>query len=418
MKNVAWRQRGWWLLAIACCLFLLAGNAVRAKDTEPYSEEEYAAVLEAVAAAEDIPASEFKVEAGAAILLEPVTGTIIYEQNSEMRMYPASMTKLMTLVLALEAVEAGKVTLEDEVTTSAQAASLGGSQVYLEEGEKHTLHEMLLAVTVGSANDASAAVAEYIGGTYEAFIKMMNEKAKELGMANTNYVNAHGLHDDNHVTTAKDMAVLSLYALEVPSLLDYTSIKETGFRDGDGAMVLYNTNKLLFWYEGTQGLKTGTTSEAGRCLAATAERDGLRLISVVMGGTVQNSHFSESIKLLNYGYTQFEMREFAAAGDVLTTADVEKGRSLSVDLTVETPLASPVIRGQDVEWEIVIDLNEPLLAPFEAGAVLGEAVLLVNGRNMATAPLVAVNTVEKARWYQIVGRFFGQMINYLPAALR
>lgn len=410
MKQIVFARKNVLVLLVALVLFALCPSALLAEEaTEPYSEEDYAAVMKAVAAAQDVPPSEFAVDAGAAMLVEPITGTVIYEHNSDTRMFPASMTKLMTLTIALEAVQHGDITLEDEVSTSERAASFGGSQVYLEVGEVHTVHELLMAIAVGSANDASAALAEYIGGSYEGFVAMMNEKAQELGMTNTVYMNPHGLHDENHVTSAKDMMTLSLYAIDVPKLMDYTSVKETNFREGDGAMVLYNTNKLLFWYEGTDGLKTGTTSEAGRCLAATAERDGLRLVSVVMGGTVKNSHFSESMKLLEYGFGQFEMKKCATAGEILATVDVQKGRQRSVDLTIATPLAAPMVRGEEAEWKIEVHPDETIFAPLESGQTCGTVSLLINGKEMASVPLVAAQSVEKIRWYQAIGRFCGDI---------
>ncbi len=251
-------------------------------------------------------ANELNIEGEACILVDGNSGQVLYHHNADKKWFPASITKIMTMVLALEAVEEGRAALEDPVSTSEYASSMGGSQVYLYPGETRTLHEMLIAIAVGSGNDASVAVAEYLGGSNEGFIKMMNEKAQELGMKNTNFVNSHGLHDDNHYTTAEDMAKLSVYALKDPKMLEYTSIYEYDFRPEPKLLKLWNTNRLLKWYEGCDGLKTGSTEMAKRNLVSTAERNNLRLVGVVLGVGKKNGHFTESMKLLNYGFNQFE----------------------------------------------------------------------------------------------------------------
>ena len=228
-------------------------------------------------------AEELSIKGSSCILMDGGSGEILYEQNPDVKCYPASLTKIMTLVLTLEALDEGKISLDDDVITSGEAASMGGSQVYLYEGEVRTVEEMLIAVAVGSGNDASVALAEFVAGSLPAFIDMMNEKAKEIGMTNTNFANPHGLHDENHYTTASDMAKLAYYAIKVPKLLEFTSIYEYDFRPEPKPLKLWNTNRLLKWYDGCDGLKTGYTPEANRNLVATAVRDDLRLITVVMG---------------------------------------------------------------------------------------------------------------------------------------
>lgn len=232
----------------------------------------------------------FSLDCKSAILLDGSSGEVLFEQDSDLQCYPASVTKIMTMVLILEAVEDGRISLEDKVTVSDAAASMGGSQVYLYPGEVRTVDEMLVAIAVGSGNDAAYAMAEFVGGTYDNFISMMNDKAKELGMNGSHFMNPHGLHDENHYTTAADLGKLAYHALSVPYFLDYTSIYEYEFRTSP-LLTLWNTNRLLKWYEGTDGMKTGYTEQAGRNLVATVERDGMRLISVVLGCEESQSHF-------------------------------------------------------------------------------------------------------------------------------
>ena len=217
--------------------------------------------------------NDLKLDCEGAILIEAQTGKILYESNPHKKWYPASMTKIMTLILAFEAVQDGKVSLDDQVTASEYACSFGGTQVWLEPGEKFSLKEMLIAIAVGSANDCSVAVAEHIAGSETAFARMMTERAKELGAQNTNFVNSHGLHDDNHYTTPYDLAQMARHAVTLPQLLEMTSMKEYLFRE-EPELLLYNTNKLLWWFEGTKGLKTGTTDAAKRNLTAAVEKTG------------------------------------------------------------------------------------------------------------------------------------------------
>ena len=258
-----------------------------------------------IALGDSAAANDLQLECKSALLMDGISGDILYEQNSQEICYPASVTKIMTLVLILEAVDAGTISLDDMVPVSEEAASMGGSQVYLYPGEQRSVDEMLIAIAVGSGNDAAYAMAEYIGGTMPGFVELMNQRAQELGMNNTHFVNPHGLHDDDHYTTAHDLGILAYHALSVPRFLDYTSIYEYEFRPEPKLLTLWNTNRLLKWYEGTDGMKTGYTEEAGRNLVTTVERDGMRLISVVLGAQERQGHFNESMKLLNYGFNQF-----------------------------------------------------------------------------------------------------------------
>lgn len=397
------------IICILLCFLLLLPSGVLA--AQAYSITDQEQVMKEVNAAEAVDAEALDLAAHGAILVEPVTGAVLFEKNPDEKQYPASMTKLMTLVVAFEEINAGHFSLDDKVTVSEYAASMGGSQVYLEPGETFTLREMLIAVAVGSANDASVAVAEYIGGSNEKFIAMMNEKAAALGMTNTHYMNTHGLHDDNHYTTPRDMAILSRYAIHVAGLLDFTSIKEYQFRPDPKPLVLYNTNKLLFWYEGTDGLKTGTTSQAGRNLSATCQKSGLRLISVIMGGTTKNSHYSESMKLLNYGFNSYENKVIVAGQELVTMAEVNRGDEASVDLLAADELSVPAPRGGEVNTEVTVEVSDDIFAPVGSGDVLGTAVLLVDGKEVDRIDLIAATDVERQTFPQTVWRFIRNVLS-------
>lgn len=361
-------------------------------------------LLMPVASAAPAAATAFKADARGAVLIDPESGEMLFAQDPDTRVYPASVTKLMTLLLALEAVKDGRASLDEQVVSSAHAASLGGSQVWLEQGETFTLKEMLLAVAVGSANDASVAVAEHLGGSEEAFVEMMNAKAQELGAVNTHFVNPHGLHDPEHYTTAHDMGLIARYAVKnVPEILEFTQIKEYTFRENP-KLVLYNTNKLLWWYPGTLGLKTGTTSEGGRSLVTCAERDGLRLLGVVLGVDKPNGHFSESIKLLNHGFGQFRWQDMAGTGPSLGEVTVGKGSTPSVGLVAADKVGLVVPKTSKAKIEMRIETQPNLQAPVHQGEVVGAAVITRDGQEVRRVPLRAANDVQQASVWQQTGK--------------
>jgi D-alanyl-D-alanine carboxypeptidase (penicillin-binding protein 5/6) len=337
-----------------------------------------------------------------AILIEANTGQVIYEQDPHQRWAPASVTKVMTMLLAMEAVKEGKATLNDIVLASEFACSFGGSQVYLEPGEKFTLHELLIAVAVGSANDASVAVAEHISGSNEAFVEAMNAKARELGLENTNFVNTHGLDDENHYTSAYDMAQISKYLLNnYPEILQYTGMKFYVFRE-EPLLELYNTNKMLWWYEGTDGLKTGFTSTAKRSLASTVKREGLRLIGVVMGVEQKHGHFRESMKLYNYGFSQFKFNKLFDKGQEVKQLPVSKGEVDQISVVAQDPVGFMSKKGEKVEPEIILELPEVLAAPLQQGQTVGEIIIRQSGYELARVKLVVPFEVKRATlWRQL-----------------
>ncbi|AGA69814.1 D-alanyl-D-alanine carboxypeptidase [Desulfitobacterium dichloroeliminans LMG P-21439] len=333
-------------------------------------------------------------DAASAILMDAKSGQILFEKEIHKELPPASVTKLMTLLVAADAIESGRVSLTDKVTASEGASKLGGSQIYLEPGETFTLEEMMIAIAVGSANDACYAVAEHINGTHEAFVEVMNKKAKELGANHTNFVNAYGLPAEGHYTSAYDLAVMGREALKYPLVRKLTGMKEYDLRDGK--FKLWNTNKLLWWYEGADGFKTGWTNEAKYCLASTVERDGLRLIAVVMGVPPVRGHFTESMKLYNYGFANFTYKEYAPIGQKQGVVMVRKGVEQEVVAVTENALGITVQKGNDKNIWAETKLNPDVEAPIKAGQKVGEILLYRDQELLTSVNLVAEKEIAKA----------------------
>ncbi|MHB1652231.1 MAG: D-alanyl-D-alanine carboxypeptidase family protein [Desulfitobacteriaceae bacterium] len=349
-------------------------------------------------------------EATSAILMDAATGNILFEKDSHKELPPASVTKLMTLLIAADAIAAGRVKLTDKVTASENACKLGGSQIYLEPGETFSLEEMLLAIAVGSANDACVAVAEHISGTHEAFVEEMNKKAQELGLKNTHFVNAYGLPAVGHYTSAYDLAVIGRAALDYPLIRKLTSVKEYDLRDGK--FKLWNTNKLLWWYNGTDGFKTGWTNEAKYCLASTVERDGLRLIAVVMGVPQPKGHFAESMKLYNWGFAKYSYKQFAPAGQKQGVVRVRKGTEDEVIVTTQKPLGVTIEKGKDKNIWTETKLKPEVTAPVQAGQKLGEILLYREDQLLQTVDLLAEKTVERANIYQQMSKTLKEVFGF------
>ena len=337
---------------------------------------------------------EIETEATSAILMDAASGQILYEKESHKELPPASVTKLMTLLVAADAVASGKVKLTDKVTASDNASKLGGSQIYLEPGETFTLEQMLIAIAVGSANDGCVAVAEHIDGTHEAFVEEMNRKAQDLGLKNTHFVNAYGLPAEGHYTSAFDLALIAKEALKYPLVRKLTSMKEYDLRDGK--FKLWNTNKLLWWYPGADGFKTGWTNEAKYCLASTVERNGLRLICVVMGVPQVRGHFAESMKIYNYGFAKYEFKQFAPAEQRQGVVKVRKGSENEVNAITEKILGATVEKGKDKNFWVETKLNPEISAPIQKGQKLGEILLYRNDQLQASVNLVADHPVARA----------------------
>lgn len=350
----------------------------------------YLALCGSASAADDLA-----LQCKSALLLDGASGQVLYEQNADEKCYPASVTKIMTMVLIMEAVGNGAISLDDVVTVSQEAADMGGSQVYLYPGEQRSVDEMMVAIAVGSGNDAAYAMAEFVGGTYGNFIQMMNDKAAALGMSGTHFVNPHGLHDEEHYTTASDLGKLAFYAAGLPGLLDYTSIYEYEFRPEPNLLTLWNTNRLLKWYDGTIGMKTGYTEEAGRNLVAVAERDGLRLISVVLGCGERQGHFRESMDLLNYGFNTFSRQVIYEKGAKVAEIPVSKGESDSVELVAAVDAGYTCRKTETAEITQSLALQESLPAPVTEGDVGGTLILYKDGQELQTVDLVAAQDIPK-----------------------
>ena len=334
-----------------------------------------------------------EVEAGSAVLMEKETGAVLYEANAHDKLEPASVTKVMTLLLVMEALDAGRIQKEDLVTVSARAASMGGSQVYLKEGEQMTVDDMLKAVAVVSGNDAAVALAEHIAGSEEGFVALMNQRAAELGMADTNFVNCTGLPAAGHLTSAYDIALMSReLILRHPDIRTYTTIWMDTIRDGQ--FQLANTNKLVRYYEGCTGLKTGSTDSALYCLSATAEREGMELIAVVMKAPTSAQRFESAKAMLTFGFANYTLVD-VRPGEALPPVDVALGVVDQVQPVLGESSRILVDKSQINEVTTAVRLTEGVEAPVEAGQKLGELVVSVAGEERQTIPLVAAQAVER-----------------------
>lgn len=374
------------MLAIFVLLVLLAG-----------------AMLPAVRAAElDLPAPSY-------VLMERSTGEVLLEHNAHERLRPASVTKVMTLLLIMEALDDGRIGWDDMVQTSAAAAAKGGSQIYLEENEQLPLEEMLKSIVVSSANDCACAMAEHIAGSEAAFVEMMNARAEQLGMTDTHFVNCTGLDDEpeaaEHLTTAYDIALMSRELLGHEAIKKYTTIWMDTVRDGQFG--LSNTNKLVRFYDGTTGLKTGYTSAAGHCLSASAERNGMELIAVVLHCASSTDRFESAKALLNYGFSNYalvtpEPGELPAVPVTLGTA-----AEITPVLADETPILIDKALAAGVETRVCVDKS--VTAPVEAGQTLGTLTITSGGQTIAERDLVAPEAVGALRW----GDVYLQMLRAL-----
>ncbi len=349
---------------------------------------------------ENVP---LQINAKSAALMCANTGQFIFEMDSHTKRPIASVTKIMTMLLVMEALDQKKISLDDVVTASEHACSMGGTQVYLAVGEEFTVHDLLKAVAVHSANDASVALAEHVAGSEGVFVALMNEKAKALGMTNTNFLDCSGLTDEGHYSTAHDIALMALeITKKYPLIFDYTTIRHDTFRNG--TFDLDNTNHLIGKYRGMTGLKTGMTNASGYCLAATASRDGLDLISVILGSETNNMRFSETTKILDYGFSSFEVMLVNRKGETAGDVHVRKGLGVSVPVAYESNEAILMKRGQKDKLKEEIRLPEYLDAPVAAGDNGGEVVFTLDNEVIKKIPLVTTGEVAKATWLKMFWR--------------
>ncbi|MGI6093174.1 MAG: D-alanyl-D-alanine carboxypeptidase [Veillonellaceae bacterium] len=341
--------------------------------------------------------------AESAILMDE-NGTILFEKDSHKRLPPASVTKCMTLLLAVEAVEQGKIKITDQVTTTEHSWRQGGSQIWLEPGESMTVHELMIAVAVVSANDAAVAIMEHIYGNEQAAVDAMNQRAQELGLKDTHFNNVNGLPTTDHYMSAYDTALIVKEAVKHPFYLELSSIKEYWLRDGKNWLV--NTNKLLWWYKGADGLKTGWTEEAKYCFAGTAKRDGLRLISVVFATPEPRSHLRESMRLMDWGFANFTAAPIVSQGEVVERLKVNRGVDKEVQLTAAKELNLIVPKGQNKNIQKKIVAESSVSAPVIQGQKYGEMIVVKDGKEIGKIDLVAEKSVEKAGFIRIFQDMF------------
>ena len=323
------------------------------------------------------------------------SGKVLLSFNPDVKLYPASVTKIMTILLVAEAIDSKKITLADKVTCSANAASKGGSQIWLEEGEQMTVDELLRATVIGSANDAATLLGEYVSGSESAFVSLMNARAKELGMKNTNFLNATGLDDttEAHLTTAKDIAIMSCELLKHDFITDYTTVWMDSLRNGETELV--NTNKLVRFYEGTTGLKTGTTAKAGCCVSASAKRDNLHLVAVVMGSENSNDRFETAKAMLSWGFSNYISYTPQIPQSAVNSVEVIGGRAEYVEVSVPEISTELIKKGEEEKITVKVEQCENVCAPVVEGQTLG-TVSVYNGENMLCEyKLTATSEVKK-----------------------
>lgn len=342
------------------------------------------------------PSFAFSVDARAAVLMDPLSGKVLFEQDKDRRWPPASVTKVMTMLLIMEAIDSGRIKWSDPIRTSAVAAGMGGSQVYLKEGEEFSLAEMFKAIAVVSANDASTAVAEHLYGSTQDFIETMNQKAKALGLKNTNFVNETGLPDPNHYSSAYDLAVISRELLKYPEVLKYTSIWMDTFRNGE--FQLRNTNELIRVYRGADGLKTGHTEEAKFCLAATAKKGNMRLLSVILGAASDAKRVSETKRLLDYGFRNYQWELIKKADQELGKVYLKTARPEMAPVELKEDFGVLIERGREKLVETELAPLPNLKYPIKAGGKVGLLRAIYQGEVLAEKPVYATVEVKRANF--------------------
>lgn len=351
--------------------------------------------------------SEDDISAPSAVLMDANSGKILFEKNAHKQRPCASITKVMTLTLVLEAVDSGKIHMEDVVTTSAHAASMGGSDIWLEEGEQMTVDEMIKATAVASANDAAVALAEFVSGSEDDFVSAMNDKAKKLGMKDTVFKNCNGLDEEGHITSAYDVALMSQELMKHKQIFDYTSIWLDTLRGGETQIV--NTNKLLKTYDGITGLKTGTTGDAGSCISATAERNGLSLIGVVLGADSGKERFKDAAALLDYGFANFESRALQLDGEIHPVT-VTGGLQDSAALRCGDTATLTVPKGEGEGLKQTLDIPDSIPAPVHKGDKIGTLRFSLNGEDIAAFDVTADEEVEEKSFSSLLGILWQALI--------
>lgn len=351
-------------------------------------------------------------DAQSGILMERDTGKIMFDKNAHEKLPPASMTKVMTLLLIMKALDEGKIDKDETIRISERAASMGGSQIFLEAGEEMSVDDLLKGVAIASANDASVALAERIAGSEKAFVEQMNKKAKALGLENTRFQNTTGLPAEDHYSTAHDMAVMAKELLKYESVTEYTSIYEDYLRKGEeNEFWLVNTNKLVKFYPGVDGLKTGYTNEAKYCLTATAEKNDMRMIAVVMGADTTKERNATITGMLDYAFNHFETRNLYKQGQTITTLDLLKAEDTSIDVTASESISTIHRKGEgDKDVKTSVNLKSDVDLPINKGEQVGELIVKNNGETLSKTPLIVDYDVQKASYLTLLKRTAQNMV--------
>ncbi|MFL6978627.1 D-alanyl-D-alanine carboxypeptidase DacF [Bacillus inaquosorum] len=358
--------------------------------------------------------SELAHEAKSAVLIERDTGKVLYNKNSNERLAPASMTKIMTMLLIMEALDEGKIKMSDKVRTSEHAASMGGSQIFLEPGEEMTVEEMLKGIAIASGNDASVAMAEFISGSEEEFVRKMNKKAKELGLKNTSFKNPTGLTEEGHYSSAYDMAIMAKELLKYESITKFTGTYEDYLRENtDKKFWLVNTNRLIKFYPGVDGVKTGYTGEAKYCLTASAKKGNMRAIAVVFGASTPKDRNAQVTKMLDFAFSQYETHPLYKRNETVAKVKVKKGKQKFVELTTSEPISILTKKGEDMKnVKKEIKMNDNVTAPIQKGQELGTLVLKKDGEVLAESPVAAKEDMKKAGFITFLKRTMGDWTKF------
>lgn len=351
-----------------------------------------------------VKAEDLSPTAVSSILMEASTGKILYEKQSNEQLAPASMTKLMTMLLIMETLESGKLTLNEEVLISHNASSMGGSQVFLEAGSKIKVEDLIKSIAIASANDASVAMAEHIAGTEGAFLVKMNNRCKELGCSNTNFMNVHGLDENNHFSSAKDMAIIARELVKHEKIFEYTTIYEEYLKKPDGTSTwMVNTNKLIKYYNGLDGLKTGFTDNAGYCLTSTAKRNNMRLISVVMKEPTSKSRNNDIINLLNYGFSNYKVKTILDTKKILGKVEVIKGKVKNVEIVLKQDATNLENINEEKKYTYNM-IVKPIKAPVKVGDIVGKLEIVESGKIITNFDITVKNNVAKANIWDLYKR--------------
>ncbi len=353
-----------------------------------------------------------KLESESAILIEQSTGKVLYEKNSHAKLRPASVTKIMSILLIMEAIDSGKLSYTDMITCSDKASSMGGSQIWFEPGEQLSVEDALKAVCVVSANDVVVAFAENLAGSEEAFVQKMNERAKELGMNDTVFKNCHGIDEDGHVTSSYDISIMSRELLEKhPDIIKFTKIWTDSLRDGKSELT--NTNKLVRTYEGCTGLKTGSTSLALYNLSASATRNNLKLIAVILRAPTTKLRFGEAKQLLDYGFSNYECVNLGKKGDIIQSIELEKATKSNTNLVLENDIGAVISKGKSKDIVQEVSLEENISVPIHEGQILGKVQIKLDSEIISEVNLVAQENIEKQNLANTFYNLFGRWLRVL-----